>query len=393
MTADDLREGIFAVDKPASVSSADVLIILQDVFAKSETFRTLLEDTARKRAEQATHQPQGQKRRSDEDERPFKMGHGGTLDPLASGVLIVGIGRGTKRLSDYLGCSKTYETVVLFGKSTDTYDVTGDIIDDAPFKHITRELVENALHKFVGTVQQAPPIYSALRINGIKACEYARSGRELPRALESREMSVDECTLLQWYEGNQHDFAWPAGEPSTDAGLATHGMQTSRCPAPAVRVRLTVSSGFYVRSFAHDLGRACGSYGTMATLRRTRQANFATADFSMIDNHATALDFERLQSGEDLWGPELRSQLSDWMMANEICEKQHVNGRDPNAKRAAALQSAAHPRQRHRGERQASTRRERRKQSKLDAAKATTVPTIPVFVPANLSTLSLEDAS
>ena len=125
----------------------------------------------------------------------FKLGHGGTLDPLASGVLIVGIGRGTKELNKYLACTKTYETVVLFGASTDTYDSTGTTTERADFSHVTQSLVRETLSKFRGTIMQAPPIYSALRINGIKACEYVRSGQELPRQLARREMQVEECIL------------------------------------------------------------------------------------------------------------------------------------------------------------------------------------------------------
>jgi tRNA pseudouridine55 synthase len=127
------------------------------------------------------------------------MGHGGTLDPLAAGVLIVGIGRGTKHLSNYLACTKTYETVILFGASTDTYDCTGIITERAPHAHVSKALIEEHLSQFRGLIHQTPPVYSALKINGIKACEYARTGQSLPRALESREMTVEECTLLEWY--------------------------------------------------------------------------------------------------------------------------------------------------------------------------------------------------
>ena len=143
---------------------------------------------------------------------------------MASGVLIVGIGRGTKSLSQFLACNKTYETVVVFGASTDSYDCTGTIVESADTSHITRQLVEEKLENFRGTIQQVPPVYSALKINGIKACEYVRQGKELPRELESREMNVDECTLLDWYDMGEHSFALPGGEEPASAPACTSAL-------------------------------------------------------------------------------------------------------------------------------------------------------------------------
>ena len=272
----------------------------------------------------------------------FKMGHGGTLDPLATGVLIVGIGRGTKHLGEFLGCTKTYETVVLFGKSTDTYDVAGKVVAEAPFDHVTRTLIEEKISQFRGKIKQVPPVYSALRINGMKAYEYARLGKELPRELESRDMEVSECELVVWYDGGQHEYRWPAEEASSEDKLAaskflkatTDGAQSKNTqpppqeplqpaepepqphppspsdqpqapasptdraaqkaaqhthalgplsptpsPAPAALIRLTVSSGFYVRSFAHDLGLACNSLAIMTSLIRSRQGDYIIPTF------------------------------------------------------------------------------------------------------------------
>jgi tRNA pseudouridine55 synthase len=315
------------------VSSADVLEKLQAIFASSQTFAPLLKN-----------QP---KRPSKSDDNVFKMGHGGTLDPLAAGVLIVGIGRGTKQLQNYLACSKTYETDVLFGASTDTYDCTGVVAERAPYDHITKELVESKLALFRGTIQQAPPIYSALKINGIKACEYARQGKELPRQLESREMHVDECTLLKWYEPGEHDFKSPDHETPSRA--------------PAARIRLTVCSGFYVRSFAHDLGIACGSRSHMATLLRTRQANFTTEDSVDSSDMVTALTYADLDAGEDVWGAKLRPQLEKWVDENPVASG-HVNGRAHDTKQKLAEDMASRPKQRFRGGYIADTKKERIKQ-------------------------------
>ena len=366
--------------KPPNLSSAQVLRELQHKFARSKTFAPLLQDTRRKQDEQDRHQ---RKRRKTSDGNVFKMGHGGTLDPMATGVLIVGIGRGTKHLNEFLGCTKTYDTVVLFGKGTDTYDVAGKIVSDAPHDHVTRNIVEENLATFRGKIKQVPPIYSALKIEGMKAYEYARTGKELPRELESREMDVRECTLLDWQEGGKHNFRWPAAEaseedkavarklmkrpevsirdqpgvveqavsippkdarttpdrhsrpsspsraemnklsPSDKAALHTHEQTLSEMPAdgPAATIRLTVSSGFYVRSFAHDLGLACNSYGTMAALLRSRQGDYTCTD-APFNGLVPCLTYAELNQGEETWGPKLSKILRSWLDKNPVA----VNG-------------------------------------------------------------------
>ena len=275
------------------------------------------------------------------------MGHGGTLDPLASGVLIVGIGRGTKQLQKYLACTKSYETVVLFGASTDTYDCTGVIAERAHCVHVTKTLVEGKLAQFRGDIKQAPPIYSALKINGKKACEYVHGGEQLPRQLESRDMHVDECTLLQWYDPGQHGFAYP-GE---DVAAAV----------PAALIRLTVCSGFYVRSFAHDLGIACQSRSHMSTLLRTRQAIYTTSESTKSSELVSTITYADLDAGESMWGPKIRPQLESWVAANPV-PSGHVNGRNEETRRKKAAEQENRPKQRFRGGYVADTKQERIKQ-------------------------------
>lgn len=306
---------------------------LQATFATSQTFAPLLR-----------HQP---KRTSKSDDQVFKMGHGGTLDPLAAGVLIVGIGRGTKQLQKYLACTKSYETTVLFGASTDSYDCTGVIAERAHCAHVTRTLVEAKLEQFRGDISQAPPIYSALKINGKKACEYARDGQGLPRQLETREMHVDECALLEWYEPGRHTFTYP-GESEPAA-------------APAARIRLTVCSGFYVRSFAHDLGIICQSRSHMATLLRTRQANYTISEPDGSSDLASAITYDDLDAGEEVWGPKIQPQLVSWVSANPV-NTGHVNGRSEEARQKRTAEQQERPRQRFRGGFVANTKQERIKQ-------------------------------
>lgn len=298
------------------------------------------------------------RRRHISKENVFKMGHGGTLDPMATGILIVGIGRGTKHLIEFLECKKTYETVALFGKSTTTYDVAGKVVAEAPTDAITKQTVQNQVNQFRGSLKQIPPIYSAIKINGIKLYDYARSGRELPRELESRDVQVTECTLLDFYEPGQHDYRYPAEEASEEekltasklmkgaeatkrllaervpkpklvendkarendmprdekAALHTHPLPTQEAEpaqAPAARVRMEVSSGFYVRSFVHDLGISCGSFATMASLSRSRQAQYTIAD-PAPEGFTTALTMDDIAAGEGVWGPKITTMLEQW---------------------------------------------------------------------------------
>jgi len=353
-----------AISKPQSLSSAQVLRDLQHKFAESKIFAPLLYESEKMR-----EQNNSKRKRRVSSDNVFKMGHGGTLDPLATGILIVGLGRGTKHLSQFLECKKTYETVVLFGKSTTTYDVAGQVVAEAPTDKITKQMVEEQLSNCRGLQKQIPPIYSAIKIDGMKLYDYARSGRELPRELESRDVEVTECTLLEFYEAGQHDFRYPVEQASEEekmtanklmqgaeatkkllaeqlptskpdvpiivdmdeqnrlprdhkAALHTHPLPTQEAEpaqAPAARIRLVVSSGFYVRSFAHDLGISCGSFGTMAALSRSSQAQYTISD-PAPEGFTTALTMDDMDAGEDVWGPKISAMLERWMETNPPAE-------------------------------------------------------------------------
>jgi tRNA pseudouridine55 synthase len=291
------------------------------------------------------------------------MGHGGTLDPMASGVLIIGIGRGTKDLSKFLGGTKTYEVVVLFGKSTDTFDVTGAVTNEqlsGDLDKITQEVIKAQLPAFRGTFKQMPPTYSALKVNGMKAHEYIRAGLPLPRELEAREVTVDACDILEFLASGQHDYRW---QTTDDAPAA----------APAVRIRLTVSSGFYVRSLCHELGLACGNFATMAKLMRTRQSGYVLEGQGVVGEEV-AISWEDMQAGEEVWGPKIRACLGRWMGANPVKVVQ-MNGHGRTRKRedegerggsnegdSGDVEAKREVKQRFRGEWLAGTKKERIKQ-------------------------------
>lgn len=173
-----------------------------------------------------------------------RAGHTGTLDPRASGVLVILIGPAV-RLSEYVSASdKRYQAVVLLGASTDTYDAEGRVTSSSPV-NITEEQFEGALTQFIGEIEQKPPPYSAVKVKGRKAYEMAREGEEID--LEPRKITVYNLELLEW------------------------------APPEAV-IDVYCSSGTYVRSLAHDLGEALGCGAHLVGLRRTKSGRFTLRD-------------------------------------------------------------------------------------------------------------------
>ncbi|KAJ7097833.1 pseudouridine synthase [Mycena belliarum] len=219
----------------------------------------------------------------------IKIGQGGTLDPLADGVLVVGVGKATKKLSQFLECTKEYRTTCLLGCETDSYDSDGSRVRLAPWRHVTREQVESALAKFTGEILQTPPIFSALKMDGRPLYEYARQGIPLPRPIEARKVTVHSLELTEWKD--THNFRWPeqtisdVEKKAMEVALHGAGETVVLDDAPetpgedqmptAFVLQMRVSSGTYVRSIVHDLARAVGSAGLVVTLSRTRQGRFA----------------------------------------------------------------------------------------------------------------------
>lgn len=443
-------EGVFGINKPQWASSAGVLRDLQTEFAKSELFQPWLESTRRQML------ISGSKKKHIEQLK-VKLGHGGTLDPMATGVLIVGVGKGTKELGKFLECTKSYECVVLFGAATDSYDAVGKVVSKADYAHVTRERVEEKLADFRGSIMQKPSVFSALKVDGKKMYEYAREGKDIP-AVAARPVTVEELELVEWLEPGSHQFAWPAEEvddegkagaekllgirpsdavqhlrnakrprspstkrspsPDSDHGVKNTGPQpkkprTDSEPAmsgalpsasqlpqphdtsasaveesrgepgasdaedvqaqpqdvesesaplgsvqrplnadipeptvpidkqpadsveqaevvdqectsagdavpplnpikdaehqpPAARLRMTVTSGFYVRSLCHDLGLACGSLGLMSSLVRSRQGDYALGGENV-------LEYSDLEKGAEVWEPKVEGMLTRFM--------------------------------------------------------------------------------
>ena len=170
-----------------------------------------------------------------------RVGHGGTLDPMATGVLPVFIGRATRAAEFLESAEKEYIAGLRLGVVTDTQDTSGNVLETHPVT-VTREELQAALAQFLGPIQQIPPMYSAIKINGQKLYELARRGKEIAR--EPRSITIYELELL---EGEGAEYT----------------------------IRVRCSKGTYVRTLCHDLGQTLGCGGCMSSLRRTRAGSFA----------------------------------------------------------------------------------------------------------------------
>lgn len=312
-------DGIFAVNKPSGPSSGDIVSDLKHYFSKSPVF---VEDIKKIQG----NQPPGKRKKK--KNQFIKIGHGGTLDPLASGVLVIGIGGGTKKLSDYLGnCTKTYRAKALFGTSTDTYDSQGKIVDRASVKHLTDEKVEKALEKFRGDILQTPPVYSALKMNGKPLYEYARSGEELPKEIKPRECKIDSLEIVGGGLIYEHEFKHPETEASEQEKKYSHilnkldkqssvlkeGEENSEEPpaeeidqssSPILEIKFSVSSGTYIRSLIHDIGLELGTTAHMVELTREVQG-----PWELDKNVFQVTDFTERDA--DKWEPELSHYLKN----------------------------------------------------------------------------------
>ena len=169
-----------------------------------------------------------------------RIGHGGTLDPMATGVLPVFVGRGTRGVEFFEHAEKAYEAILLLGRTTDTEDVFGNTLTEQEVS-LTEEEFLAVLPRFRGKIQQVPPMYSALKVNGQKLCDLARKGVEVER--KPREIEIFELTCLE-FSGN------------------------------TARLRVQCSKGTYIRTLCKDIGEALGCGGCMQALRRVQAAEY-----------------------------------------------------------------------------------------------------------------------
>lgn len=169
--------------------------------------------------------------------KKIKVGHAGTLDPLATGVMIVCTGKATKRIDEFQFQTKEYVATLKLGETTPSFDLEKEVDAVYPTEHITRELVEDVLKQFVGIIEQVPPVFSACKIEGKRAYELARNGEEVP--LKAKTLVIDEIELLS-------------------------------CELPVIKIRVVCSKGTYIRALARDIGIALHSGAHLIALERTR---------------------------------------------------------------------------------------------------------------------------
>jgi tRNA pseudouridine55 synthase len=199
-----------------------------------------------------------------------KVGHGGTLDPLASGVLPIALGEATKLAGRMLNASKEYEFTIRFGEETDTLDAEGEVIASSDVRPTLTE-VEDALAQFTGHIEQAPPVYSAVKIGGKAAYARARDGEQLE--MKSRLVTIDALSIRHPRE---------RGDPVEREELGSR-LRGNDETWRQITLSATVSKGTYIRSLARDIARALGTVGHVSYLRRTRAGPFSLSEAISLD--------------------------------------------------------------------------------------------------------------
>lgn len=201
------------------------------------------------------------------DVKSLRVGHAGTLDPLATGVLIVCTGRATKRIEELQSGVKEYVAHLRLGETTPSFDLETQVDATYPWQHITREQVEETLQEqFTGTIEQVPPAFSACKIDGKPAYKLARKGKEVE--IRAKTLIIDDIELLE------------CGLPSE----------------PTMAIRVVCSKGTYIRALARDIGVALGSGAHLTALRRTRVGDIAVDDCESVEQLIERLETEEMVS-------------------------------------------------------------------------------------------------
>ncbi|MDE6564209.1 MAG: tRNA pseudouridine(55) synthase TruB [Muribaculaceae bacterium] len=188
--------------------------------------------------------------------KKIKVGHAGTLDPLATGVMIICTGRATKRIDELQAGVKEYIATIALGATTPSFDLETEIDATYPTAHITEELVREVLGRFIGSIEQIPPAYSACKIDGHRAYDLARKGREVQ--LKAKTLVIDEIELLSF-------------------------------SPEEITIRTLCSKGTYIRALARDIGQALDSGAHLTALRRTRVGDITIDDCLSVDDAATLI--------------------------------------------------------------------------------------------------------
>ena len=198
--------------------------------------------------------------------KKLKVGHAGTLDPLATGVVIVCTGKATKRIEEFQYHTKEYIATIQLGATTPSYDLEKEIDATYPTEHITEELVVETLKMFIGEIQQIPPAFSACKVDGTRAYDLARKGKEVE--LKPKLLVIDEIELLE-------------------------------CNLPEIKIRVVCSKGTYIRALARDIGEALNSGAHLTGLIRTRIGEITLDQCMSIETFPEWLDGQEIEMEED----------------------------------------------------------------------------------------------
>jgi tRNA pseudouridine55 synthase len=189
--------------------------------------------------------------------KKIKVGHAGTLDPLATGLMIVCIGKYTKKIDTYQSQVKEYIATLQLGASTPSFDLETEIDQEYPTEHISRELIDETLKGFIGSIEQRPPDYSAVKVNGKRAYEYARKGQEVE--IKKKTLVIDKIEVLEFEEN-------------------------------VLKIRVVCSKGTYIRALARDIGQALNSGAHLTALQRTQIGDFKIDDAIEIEDFIKFLE-------------------------------------------------------------------------------------------------------
>jgi tRNA pseudouridine55 synthase len=188
-----------------------------------------------------------------------KVGHAGTLDPLATGLLILCTGKFTKKINEYMGMEKEYTGTFTLGATTPTYDLESDPVNFKPTNSITEEVIQKATSQFIGEISQVPPAHSAIKMDGKRVYELARQGKEVK--MEPRKITIKEFEI-------------------------------TAIEMPVVHFRVVCTTGTYIRSLANDFGEALGCGGYLSSLSRTRIGEFKLIDSMTVEEFVDSVKSE-----------------------------------------------------------------------------------------------------
>lgn len=227
--------------------------------------------------------------------KKLKVGHAGTLDPLATGVLLVCTGKATKRIDELQSHTKEYVATIKLGATTPSFDMETEEDANYPFEHITREKVDEALKGFVGRIEQVPPTYSACKVDGKRAFALARQGEEVD--LKPKILVIDEIEVMHFGMVENRVEELEDERSSEDPRDNRIKYQTGNLGEShlSLTIRVVCSKGTYIRALARDIGKALGSGGYLTDLIRTRIGEYKLKDCIDIEHLDEWLDAQTIE--------------------------------------------------------------------------------------------------